>query len=147
MLALRPPPPGAVYRQEITTAAQDYALAARRLLRWDLAYLFEALPAEVMLQLKPLEIAVQGEAATMTVAYGFGLDVDTAITRGCQQSGRWIDGRGSLLQCADPGLQRIDRGPDGGEARRIALVAFIAFGAFGRPLRETLELPCDPRSP
>ena len=67
-----------------------------------------------------------------------------AITRECQQSGRWIDGRGSLLQCADPGLQRIDRGPDGGEAQRIALVAFIAFG---RPLRETLELPCDPRSP
>ena len=78
VLALRPPPPGAAYRQEITTAAQDYALAARRLLRWDLAYLFEVLPAEVMLQLKPLEIAVQEEAATVTVAYGFGLDVDTA---------------------------------------------------------------------
>jgi len=80
VLVLRRPPPSYRYREDITTAAQDYSMAERRLLRWDLDYLFESIPPEVSLFMTPTALSIQGTQAEVTVDYEFRTMVDTPLS-------------------------------------------------------------------
>ncbi len=68
-------------REEVSTATAEYSLAERRLLRWDVKYLFRQMPAHVLLRLVPLSIAVAGDKATAEMEYSFGSMGDSPASR------------------------------------------------------------------
>lgn len=80
VLVLRRPPPNHQYREDITVAAQEYSMAERRLLCWDLDYLFESVPPEVSLFMTPTAISIQGTQAEVTVACEFRSMADTPLS-------------------------------------------------------------------
>ena len=80
VLVLRRPPVNHRYREDITTAAQEYNMVERRLLRWDLDYLFESIPPEVSLFMDPATVSVQGTWAEVTVTCELRTMVTTPLS-------------------------------------------------------------------
>ncbi len=68
-------------REEVSTATAEYSLAERRLLRWDVKYLFKQMPSYVLLHLVPLSIVVEGDGAVAQVEYSFGAQGDSPAAR------------------------------------------------------------------